>query len=81
MTTEEILDKLTPIFQRVFDDEELEVTMDLTSEDIDEWGSLSHTILLTEIEQLFDIKFKLREVAVMNTVCNIVAAIENKIQE
>lgn len=79
MNTQEILDKITPIFQNVFNDDELDVNMNLTSDEIDEWSSLSQTILLTEIEAAFNIKFKLREVATMNTVQNIVAQIEAKL--
>ena len=79
MTTKEILDKLTPIFQNVFNDDELELTMDLTSEDIDEWSSISQTLMIAEIEREFDVKFKLREVATMNDVKTMVALIEEKI--
>lgn len=80
MTTQEILDKLAPIFQEVFNDSDLAVDLDLTSDDIDDWSSLSQTLLLTEIESAFDIRFKLREIATMNSVRNIVAIIESKLQ-
>lgn len=79
MDTKEIIEIITPIFHQVFNDEELEVTMDLTSDEIDEWSSLSQTILLTEIEKAFNIKFKLREVAAMTNVRAIVAHIEAKV--
>lgn len=79
MDTQEILTRITPIFRRVFNDEEMEVNFDLTSENIDEWSSLSQTVLLTEIEATFGIKFKLREVAAMNNVKTIIALIESKL--
>lgn len=80
MDINEILEVLTPIFHQVFNDEDLEVTMDLTSADIDEWSSLSQTILLTEIEAAFNVKFKLREVATMNDVRSIVTLIQSKLK-
>lgn len=79
MNTQEIIEKLTPIFQSVFNDDELELTMDLTSNDIDEWSSISQTLMVAEIEKEFDIKFKLREVATMNNVATIVNCIEAKL--
>lgn len=79
METQEVLDKLTPIFHKVFNDEDLNVDMELTSADIDEWSSLSQAILLTEIETAYGIKFKLREVAKMDNVRAIVALIQEKL--
>lgn len=79
MEPDKILEKITPIFQQVFNDDELEVNMNLSSEDIDEWSSLSQTILLTEIESAFGIRFKLREAATMNNVKNIVSLIAAKL--
>lgn len=79
MNTQEILKVITPIFQQVFNDDDLDVTLTLTSDEIDEWSSLSQTILLTEIEAAFNIKFKLREVATMDNVKTIVALIESKL--
>lgn len=80
MTKQEILDKITPIFHEVFNDNDLDVTMDLTSDEIDEWSSISQTLMVTEIEKAFDIVFKLREVADMDTVENIVEMIARKIE-
>lgn len=81
MDTQTILEKITPIFREVFNDDELDVNINLTSEDIDEWSSLSQTVLLTELESAFNIKFKLREVATMNNVKAIVAMIESKLYQ
>ena len=79
MDTQAILEIITPILREVFNDDELDVNINLTSEDIDEWSSLSQTVLLTELESTFNIKFKLREVATMNNVKTIVALIESKL--
>ena len=55
MDTQAILEIITPIFREVFNDDELDVNINLTSEDIDEWSSLSQTVLLTELESTFNI--------------------------
>lgn len=79
MTQQDILEKITPIFQEVFNDDELEVNMELSSEDIEEWSSLTQTIMLTKIEEEFGIVFKLREVAEMDNVSAIVSMIGSKL--
>lgn len=79
MEIKEILEVITPIFRSVFNDDDLDVTMDLTSDEIDEWSSLTQTILVTEIEKTFDVKFKLLEVAKMNSVKAIVSSIQSKV--
>ena len=78
MTRQDIIKKIAPIFQEVFNDDEMEVNMELSSEDIEEWRSLTQTILLTTIEEEFGIVFKLREVAEMDNVESIVTMIESK---
>lgn len=81
MNTQEILAQLSSIFQRVFNDDELEVTLELTSNDIDEWSSVSQALMIAEIEQEFGVTFKLREVATMNKVATIVNLIESKLND
>lgn len=79
MNREEILKRLEPIFQTVFNDDELDVNIDLVFEDMDEWSSISLALMVTEVELAFGIKFKLLEVAQMNDMSTLVNFIENKI--
>lgn len=68
MTREDIFIKLNDIFQEVFDDEEIEVYEDTTSDDIEDWDSLEHINLIAAIEQEFDIKFTMAQVVGMKNV-------------
>ena len=79
MSQQEILEKITPIFQDVFNDDDMVVNMELTSDGIEDWSSISQVLLITELEQAFNIKFKLIDVAVMNDVKTIVNLIADKI--
>lgn len=79
MVEEEILQRLIPIFKAVFNDKELEVTMELTSKDIDDWSSISQTLMITQIQKEFGISFKLFEVALMNDVKTIVTIIKDRV--
>jgi len=68
MTREEVFIKLNEIFQEVFDDEEIEVTENTSSDDIEDWDSLEHINLVAAVEQEFDIKFTMAQVVGMKNV-------------
>lgn len=61
MEKSEVIAKLTEIFRTVFNDKSLILKDELTANDIDSWDSLSHFLLITKIEQAFEIKFQLKE--------------------
>ena len=52
MTRQEIFQKLNEIFSDVFD-EEIVVTDETTSADIEDWDSLTHITLIAEVESAF----------------------------
>ena len=54
---EKILSKLQEIYQDVLDNEDIELTLETTADDIEEWDSLSHVQLVVAIEKAFEIKF------------------------
>jgi acyl carrier protein len=68
MEKKDILLRLTEIFKRVFKDNSLSISEESTANDIDQWDSLSHMILITEVEQAFAIKFKLKDLNKMRNV-------------
>ena len=67
MTRQEIFDKLNEVFSDVFD-EDITVTEATTAADIEEWDSLTHITLLSEVEDAFDIKFSMKDVLGMKNV-------------
>lgn len=79
METKEILERITPIFHEVFNDDELDVNMELTSDEIDDWSSITQMLMVTEIEKEFNIVFKLIDVASMNSVAEVIKAIKDKL--
>ena len=52
MTRQEIFEKLSEVFSDVFD-EEITVTAETTAADIEEWDSLTHITLISEVEDAF----------------------------
>lgn len=68
MEKEQIFKELDEVFQDVFDDESIHVTMDTTAADIEDWDSLEHINLVVAIENHFGIKFNMNEVTTMKNV-------------
>ena len=79
MEHSQITIKLTSVFRKVFNEEKLEINKELTANDIDRWDSLTHMILISEIEDAFDIKFKLKELNKMRNVGDMIEIIQSKL--
>ena len=79
MKRNEILAKLTPIFRTAFNDDTIELDEDMTTDDFDNWDSVTQMIIVSMIEKEFDIVFKLREVGMLDSVEAFVDGIEGKL--
>jgi len=75
----ELLEKLTDLFRNVFHSDSLVLTNELTANDVDQWNSLSHMILIAEIEKTFSIQFKLKELNKMRNVGDLINMISLKL--
>lgn len=56
MEKKELMDKLTEIFREVMDNDEIALNDETTSEDIEEWDSLSHIELIDVIGKELGVK-------------------------
>ncbi len=74
-----IVEKLTPVFRKVFNNTSLELTDQLSALDVENWDSLSHMLLIAEIENEFAIKFKLKDLNKMANVGDMIAIISSKL--
>ena len=79
MERNEILAKLTLIFRTAFNDDTIELDVDMTTDDFDNWDSVTQMILVSMVEKEFDIVFKLREVGMLDSVEAFVDRIEGKL--
>lgn len=77
MSKTEIFEKLNGIFRDVFDDDELTVDEHTTASDVDGWDSLSHIMLLSAIEDEFDVTFDMKAVQGLKNVGEMAALIES----
>lgn len=74
-----IFDKLTPIFRRAFSDETIVLSNELTANEVANWDSLSHMLMIGEVENAFAVKFKLRELGKLDNVGSLVNLISTKL--
>ncbi len=72
----EINQRLTEIFKKVFEDENIKITPEMTAADVANWDSLSHVAMIEKVEKEFGIKFKLKEIISMKKVGDLISLIE-----
>lgn len=78
MSNEEILKRLTPIFQDIFDDETIIVTRETSAKNIEDWDSFSQIRLVAAIEKDFKVKFKVGELNSLHNVGEMIDVISKK---
>jgi len=79
MDEPQIYQRLTEIFQDVFDEDSIEVTPKLSADDVDGWDSLTHIRLILTIEKVFKIKFSTSEIGKLENVGDLVVLIQGKV--
>ena len=62
MSRDQIYERLTAVFRDIFDDEDISIHDGTTAADIEDWDSLTHIMLLSAVEDEFDIKFDMKAV-------------------
>ncbi len=78
MERQEVFEKLTGIFEDVFDIEDVELTDATSADDIEEWDSLSHIQLIVAVEKAFKTKFTSLEIMKWKNVGELVDSILSK---
>lgn len=68
MTREEVYERLNKVFRDVFDDEEIELHDETTSDDIEDWDSFEHINLVVAVEDEFSFKIPMGKVITMKNV-------------
>ncbi|WP_047414383.1 acyl carrier protein [Cellulophaga sp. Hel_I_12] len=79
MENKEILDKIKPVFIEVLGHDNFELNESSTTNDIDGWDSLSHMMIIGEVEKVYNIKFKLFDLMTMHNVGDLIKSINKNI--
>jgi len=73
-----IIERAQKIIRKVLRNESFEWHDELTAEDIDGWDSLSHMIIITELEDEFGIKFRLKELNKLTNLDSLITLVQSK---
>lgn len=79
METPEILNQLQNIFRSVMDNEDIQLTINTTAADVEEWDSITHIQLIVAVEKFFKIKFNAAEIRSFKNVGELAATIKSKL--
>jgi len=79
MQREDILSKVTNAFISVLEHDNFELTDTTTADDVDGWESVTHMMIINEVEKAFTIKFKLMDLMNMNNIGDLLNTIESEL--
>jgi len=68
MSEIEIFHRFAEVIRDTFDEDQLEVTPQLTSDDVEAWNSLGTIRLLSAVEDEFGVQFSVEEIFSLNDV-------------
>ncbi|SHI48730.1 acyl carrier protein [Algibacter luteus] len=80
MNKEELLSKIKKSFVRVLEHNNFELNNTTTAEDVDGWESITHMLIMTDIEKSFNIKFKLMDLMSMENVGDLLNTVQKEIE-
>lgn len=78
MSKNEILEELTNIFRDVFENDDLIINEEMSSDDIKGWDSLVHIRIIVAIEKQFLLKLNVNEMSNLKNVGDMIHIIEKK---
>ncbi|MCG8609170.1 MAG: acyl carrier protein [Pseudomonadales bacterium] len=76
--THNIYDRLKPIFEEIMEIDDITLTPELNASDVDAWDSLNHIRLIVAVEEEFETKLSVGEVASLRNVGDLVSILEGR---
>lgn len=81
MSRDDICKKVYEIFVDVFERDDIEFTEETTASDVEEWDSLTHLSVISELEKKFNIAFTLDEISETKKVNVLINIIQRKLSD
>jgi len=79
MERNEVFQQLKSIFEDILDELEVELTEKSQAENVEEWDSLTHIQIITEIEKQFELTLTTREIEALKDIGDMVSLIHSKL--
>lgn len=79
ITENQIKDKLKLTLASVLKHSNFEITNDLSASDVEGWDSLTHMLIITQIEDDFNLKFKLKDLNKLENLGALIELIKSKL--
>lgn len=75
----EIEEKIRLILVSLLKHERFEMRDELSASEVDGWDSLSHMLIISEIEARYNIKFKLKELNKLNSIGSLIEVVSQNL--
>lgn len=79
MERKDIITKVEEIYKEILEVDSIHLEDEMTANDVEGWDSLTHALLISEVQKRFQVKFKLREVIALKNVGQLFTLIESKL--
>lgn len=75
----QIKERIRKILIKVLKHENFEMNDEMSAKDVAGWDSLTHMVIITEIEDDFKVKFKLKELNKLKNLSSLVDLVKSKL--
>ncbi|QLG46692.1 acyl carrier protein [Costertonia aggregata] len=79
MNRDQIVHTIRQTLADILEHDDFSIHDELTAKDVDGWDSLSHMLIITQIEKEFGIKFKLRDLNKLKNMGSLIEVIQSKL--
>ena len=79
MERTQIVHQIQEILEKVLKHNRFEIHDELTATMVEGWDSLTHMVIITEIEKSFAVQFKLKEINKLKIMGNLIELIQSKL--
>jgi len=76
MSNEEILIRLNTLVGDLLQIDDLQLSRDMTAQDVPGWSSLAHVRIVVAVEQAFGVRFSTSEITSLKTIDDLVKLID-----
>ncbi|MDO5980462.1 acyl carrier protein [Flavivirga spongiicola] len=78
MNNEEIFATIRKSFIKILEHDNFELNETTTAKDVDGWESITHLLIINEVEKSFNIKFRLMDLMSMQNIGDLIASIKKE---